>query len=62
MHTVYSGKVGLLFIVAGMVGAGQARADLMSVTSLGTPYSLLVSESAAVLAEPDNSYVSGLAG
>ncbi len=55
MYSSY--KVWLMVVVMGMVGAGQARADLISTT----PYTLAISESQAVLADPGNQRVADLA-
>src|ERR1700678_2196370 len=50
-------KAWLMLLVAGSFGAGQARADLIS----NTPYTLSMSESPAVLADPTNTRVAELA-
>ena len=47
----------LMLLVLGMLGAGNARADLVSTT----PYSLSISESQAVLAHPGNDLVADMA-
>ena len=52
-----TGRVSGMLALAMIVGTGQARADLISTT----PYTLSISESQAVLANPGNQRVADMA-